>query len=210
MYSKLKQTVHENALKAYNTGLMAGTSGNFSTVDRDLKVMAITPSGAAYETMLPEDITVIDFNGNILSGTKPPSSEWQMHLSIYEKISDVGGVAHTHSPYATSFAVLNQSIPVVLIEMVLLGGKVPLAPFAMPGSKELGDVTAETLLKEQTSACLLANHGALTIGKTMDEAYMKAVYLEDSAKIYHFARSIGDVRLVKESAIKKMKEKLGL
>ncbi|MFJ7737537.1 class II aldolase/adducin family protein [Lysinibacillus sp. NPDC097287] len=210
MYSELKQTVHENALKAYNTGLMAGTSGNFSAVDRDLKVMAITPSGAAYETMVPEDITVIDFNGNILSGTKPPSSEWQMHLSIYEKISDVGGVAHTHSPYATSFAVLNQSIPVVLIEMVLLGGEVPLAPFAMPGSKELGDVTAETLLKKQTTACLLANHGALAIGKTLDEAYMKAVYLEDSAKIYHMAKSIGEVHIVHESAINEMKEKLGL
>lgn len=210
MYHILQEKVRATALKAYQTGLIAGTSGNFSTFDRDLKVMAITPSGVNYETMKSEDITVLDMKGNRIEGELAPSSEWQMHLAIYEAMPEIGGVAHTHAPYATAFAVLNQPIPVVLIEMVLLGGQVPVAPFALPGTLELGKNVAKTLMEEQTSACLLENHGALTIGATLEEAYIKSIYLEDSAKIYHFAKTIGEVQLVNETAIQKMKQKMGL
>ncbi|WP_445488009.1 class II aldolase/adducin family protein [Niallia sp. 03133] len=210
MYPTLQEVVHANALKAFRTGLMAGTSGNFSAFDRDLGVMAITPSGIDYETMKPEDITILDLQGNCIEGKFPPSSEWQMHLTIYETMPEVAGVAHTHAPYATAFAVLNQPIPVVLIEMVLLGGTIPVAPFALPGSLELGEKVVATLKKNQTSACLLENHGTLTIGATLESACEKSVYLEDSAKIYHFAKSVGEVQLVSERAVQEMKQKMAL
>ncbi|MGP7818487.1 class II aldolase/adducin family protein [Niallia sp. 01092] len=210
MYQILQQEVHAYALKAFRTGLMAGTSGNFSAFDRELGVIAITPSGVDYETIKIEDITILDLKGNCIKGKFPPSSEWQMHLAIYATMPEAAGVAHTHSPYATAFAVLNQQIPVVLIEMVLLGGEIPVAPFALPGTLELGEKVVATLKKNQTSACLLKNHGALTIGTTLEEAYMKSVYLEDSAKIYHFAKSAGEVHLVSERAIQEMKQKMAI
>ncbi|MGX7263061.1 class II aldolase/adducin family protein [Enterococcus crotali] len=199
----LKKNVLETALAAYKNGLMAGTSGNFSAIDRESGVMVITPSSVPYTELHEDEMSVIDLNGLLISGMKP-SSEWQMHLEIYRTSKKTGAIAHTHSPFATSFAVLNESIPTVLIEMALLGGEIPVAPFAMPGSIELGVSVAETLNKYTVNACLLESHGALAIGETMTQAYTNAVYLEDVAKIYHYARAVGQPKIVKETAIQQM------
>lgn len=204
------ERVLEAAKKMHRDGLVAGTSGNVSMLDRVNQAIAITPSGLDYEVMEAEDITVIDFNGKIIEGCQKPSSEWRMHAVMYEKLPDVGAIVHTHAPYATSFSVLNERIPVVLIEMVLLGGDVQVAPFAMSGSRNLGLSVADTLLKTDRYACLLQNHGAVTIGETLEEAMMRSIYLEDAAKIYHYACSVGIPKEIDEEKINEMMIQLGM
>ena len=206
---QMKEEVHKYALKAYRVGLMAGTSGNFSLLDPSRQMVAITPTGLDYEQMSPSDIAIIDLEGNQLEGDQQPSSEWQMHTELYKKMR-VNAVAHTHVPYATAFAVLGREIPVVLVEMVVLGGSVPVAPFALAGTKELGEKVVQTLMKEQKFACLLKNHGALTIGSSLEECYMRSVYLEDAAKIYQYSLAVGEPQVIDDSDVKRMKEKLGI
>jgi L-ribulose-5-phosphate 4-epimerase len=207
-YRELKQLVMETAKKAYRIGLMAGTSGNFSLRVPQTQKMVITPSAIDYDDMVLEDIVVMNLTGEMIEGNRRPSSEWRMHAAIYEELPHVNAVVHTHSPYASSFAVLSEPIPVVLIEMAVLGGDVPVTPFAMSGTKELGVKVARTLHRNGRHACLLENHGALTVGNTMDLAYKRAIYLEDAAKIYHLARSIGEPKKVAEPNIQEMIKKL--
>lgn len=210
MSSHLQKIVYDNALKAFRSGLMAGTSGNFSAYDRQLDIMAITPSGIDYDVMTSADIAIVAHNGQLISGTYAPSSEWQMHLLIYQKMTQITGIAHTHSPYATAFAVINETIPMILIEMILLGGAITVAPFALPGSVELGQQVVNTLTAHNISACLLENHGALAVGANLDQALTNAIYLEDAAKIYHYAKIVGKVQLVSDEHIQAMRTKLGL
>ena len=127
--------------------------------------------------MEEKDIVVIDLAGNVVEGIHKPSSEWRMHAEIYKEVPEVRALVHTHSPYATSFAVVHQEIPLVLIEMALfLKGSVEVSPFAAQGSAEVGK-NAVPILKRKT-ACLMANHGALAAGGSISEAYMNSVYLE--------------------------------
>ena len=152
--------------------------------------MIITPSGIPYQTMNIDDIVVMKLDGNIMKDI-PASSEWRMHAMIYDKMPEIGGVVHTHSPYATSFAVIHNSIPAILDEVLLcIGGSVPVAEYAIPGTAELGEKAVEAL-QCGTRACLLANHGVLAIGKNLELAHITAVYTEDAAKIYTLALSNG-------------------
>jgi len=208
-FQSLKEIVFDTTISAYREGLFAGTSGNLSMFDPERKVVAITPSSQRYESMSATDIIVIDLDGRTIEGTLKPSSEWRMHTEVYKQRADMFAVVHTHSPYATSFAVIRKPIPIILIEMIgFLGGDVPVAEFAMPGSVELGR-TALKVLKNR-NACLLSNHGVLAIAATLQQAHIRAVYVEDAAKIYHLALQTGDVSLVPEDALRKMKEKFGI
>jgi L-ribulose-5-phosphate 4-epimerase len=208
-FRTLKENVFEATLSAYREGLFAGTSGNLSLCDPARKVVAITPTSQRYESMSADDIVVIDLDGKTVEGALRPSSEWKMHTEIYKQRSDVFAVVHTHSPYATSFAVARKSIPTILIEMIgFLGGEVPVAGFEMPGSAELGRSALEVL--HNRNACLMSNHGVVAIGATLQQAHIRAVYVEDAAKIYHMALQTGDVSLVPEEAVRKMKAKFGI
>lgn len=186
----IKQKVLATAKKAYEEKLMAGTSGNMSIYCSETGQMAITPSSYDYSIMEEKDIVVIDLDGNILEGCHKPSSEWKMHAEIYKHLPHVKAVVHTHSPYATSFAVNHQEIPVVLIEMVpFLKGKLEVSPYATQGSAQVG-LNAVPIL-ERKNACLLANHGVVAVGEIIESAYINAVYVEDTAKIYHMALTAG-------------------
>lgn len=192
---EMKQAVLDFALRAFDEKLMAGTSGNVSAFSRQHGLMAITPSGYDYRKMTVDDIMVIDLDGNIKEGSHAPSSEWRMHAEIYKGIESIDAIVHTHSPYATAFAVLNEPIPIILIEMVVfLGGEIRTAEFATPGTAEVGVNAVKAL--HNRKACLLNNHGVVGVGKTLDEAYIGAVYAEDSAKICYMARSMGTPKLV--------------
>ncbi|MGL5435696.1 MAG: class II aldolase/adducin family protein [Lachnospiraceae bacterium] len=185
-----KQQVLETAKKAYQEKLMAGTSGNMSVYCPERKLMAITPSSYDYNKMEEQDIVVIDLAGNVMEGWLKPSSEWKMHAEIYKHLPHVKSVVHTHSPYATSFAVNHQEIPVVLIEMIpFLKGKLEVSAYAEQGSAEVG-MNAVPIL-ERKNACLMANHGVVAVGETIEQAYINSVYVEDTAKIYHMALSAG-------------------
>lgn len=188
---KLKQEVLYYAKKAYDEKLMAGTSGNLSAFCHQEKRIVITPSSYDYSIMKEEDMVVIDLEGNVTEGFRRPSSEWKMHAGIYKSLDRTGAVVHTHSPYATSFAVTHKEIPVILIEMIpFLKGKVEVSPFAEQGSAQVGQNAVPIL--ERKNACLMANHGVLAVGETLGEAYLNSVYTEDCAKIYHMALARGN------------------
>lgn len=184
--SRFKQAVLNTAKKAYREKLMAGTSGNMSVFWRERKWMVITPSSYDYEIMEEKDIVVTDLEGNVIEGCHRPSSEWRMHAELYRHLPHVGAVVHTHSPFATSFAVNHQEIPVVLIEMIpFLKGKLEVSPYATQGSAEVG-LNAVPILRRK-NACLMANHGVVAVGETIEAAYINSVYVEDTARIYHMA-----------------------
>lgn len=191
----LKQAVLRTAKKAYDEKLMAGTSGNMSVYSPKERLMVITPSSYDYSIMEVQDIVVVDLDGNVVEGRHKPSSEWKMHAEIYRHLPHVGAVVHTHSPYATSFAVTHQEIPVILIEMIpFLKGKLEVSAYAKQGSAQVG-LNAVPIL-ERKNACLMANHGVVAVGRTLEEAYINSVYTEDTAKIYHMALASGQTPVV--------------
>ena len=188
---EIKERVLDTTLLSYRQGLFAGTSGNLSEYDPQTGYMYITPSSYPYEAMTVDDIMVIDLDGNIIEGSHHPSSEWRMHAIVYRNMAPrVLSVVHTHSPYATAFAVNHQTIPAVLIEaLVFLGGDIRCADYATPGTKEVGLNAVPAL--EGRRGCTLANHGVLAVGGDLAQAYLNAEYIEDVAKIYAIARSVG-------------------
>ncbi len=189
--NELKKAVLDMTLRCYNEKMFAGTSGNLSVYDAETGYMYITPSSYPYEKMTADDIMVIKLDGEIVEGAHKPSSEWRMHAAVYRDMPEVKALIHTHSPYATSFAVNRKHIPVILIEMVpFLGGDVPVADFAIPGTDEVGTNCVKALAER--NACLMANHGVLAIGNDLEQAHIRAVYVEDAAKILAIAKANGD------------------
>jgi ribulose-5-phosphate 4-epimerase/fuculose-1-phosphate aldolase len=198
------------AQRLFKEGLLTGISGNLSVYDADTEIMTITPTSVPYDEMEVDDIVCIKPNGERITGRHKPSSEWPMHAAIYKERSDIKAIIHTHCAYATSFA-LNKNavpaIPVVLIEMVpMLGGNVFAAEFALPGTAELGQ-NALSVLKDR-NACLLANHGTLTIGQTLQQAYLRTVCLEEVAKIYSLAISNGHVNVINDKIVQQMQKSI--
>lgn len=194
---KLKLEVLETAKKAYDEKLMAGTSGNLSCYLPECGYMAITPSSYSYAIMEEKDIVVIDLEGNRIEGWLNPSSEWRMHAELYKHLPHVRAVVHTHSPYATSYAVNHQEIPVILIEMIpFIKGSLEVSPYAAQGSAEVGGNAIPIL--QRKNACLMANHGVLAVGEDMGKAYLNSVYTEDVAKIYHMASCVGKPVVIEE------------
>ena len=137
--TELRQEIVDRSLQAFHEGLFSGTSGNMSCYLREEDLMLITPTSVRYDVMRAEDIVALRLDGTVVEGHLKPSSEWRMHTAVYEICPDVNAVFHTHSPYATAFAVNHQTIPAVLIEaLVFLGGDIRCADYATPGTKEVG------------------------------------------------------------------------
>lgn len=206
---EVRKKIQETALQAYQEQLVAGTSGNVSCFDHATGIMAITPTNMNYAIMKPEDVVLMKLDGTVLEEGHKPSSEWRMHAGVYAEREDVSAIIHTHSPYATSFAVTHESIPVILVEMMpFLGGDIPLSQFGMPGTDELA-INANKVLKNRNS-CLLMNHGVLVIGRDLDQVYVRAQYVEDAARIYHYAREVGKPVELDESILAVLREKYHL
>lgn len=187
---EFRQEIVDRSLEAFHEGLFSGTSGNMSCFLHDEQLMLITPTSVRYDVLRAEDIVVMHLDGTIVEGKLNPSSEWRMHAAVYENFPEVNAVFHTHSPYATAFAVNHQTIPAVLIEAhVFLGGDIRCAEYATPGTKEVGLNAVPAL--EGRKGCTLANHGVLAVGSDLAQAYINAEYVEDVAKIYTLAKSVG-------------------
>jgi len=188
---ELRRRMVEICRESFRQGLFTGTSGNLS-VYLEAGEMLITPTSLRYDQMEPEDIVRCDLEGKVLAGARQPSSEWRMHAEVYRACPQHKALFHTHSPYATAFVVVHRSIPAVLIEMQLfLGGEIPCAAYATPGTREVG-LHAVTCLQEGAGACLLANHGVLAVGEDLEQARLRAEYVEDAARIYHYAAALGE------------------
>ena len=205
-YNLRKQELLAYTKQAYNEALFAGTSGNLSTYDALTGIILITPSSVPYATMTEDDIMAIKLDGTITEGKHRPSSEWRMHAEIYKARPEIRAIVHTHSPYATSFAVSHEIIPVILIEMIpFLRGDIQIAGFAIPGTEEVGREAIKKL--NDRNACLLANHGVVTIGANLAQAHIRALYAEDAAKIYSLAKSNGNVVTIPPEYVKIMLDK---
>jgi L-fuculose-phosphate aldolase len=185
-----RQLLIDYGLKLLDDGLTTGTGGNISVALRSEGVVAITPSGIDYDQIRLNDISLIDFNGRLLEGEKP-SSEWQLHLKLYNLRPEINAVVHTHSRFATTLALLNEPLPACHYLIGAAGCKeIRVAPYATFGTEELAEKTAAAL-GSQDRCILMANHGLIAIGNELAAAYDTALYIEEVAELYHRARAIG-------------------
>ncbi|MFW9908541.1 MAG: class II aldolase/adducin family protein [Candidatus Thorarchaeota archaeon] len=188
MYEEEKTALLEVCKDMLKLGMVIGSSGNASIRVDDHVV--ITPSSVKYITMEPDEMVVLSMTGDTIEGDRNPSIEKFMHLGVYNNREDAKAIVHSHSIYASSLAVLRKPLPPIIDEVVpALGGEIRVAEYAMPGTKDLASNVVQAL--EERSAVLLANHGALSIGKDIHEALHKMVLFERSCQIFLMALQAG-------------------
>jgi L-ribulose-5-phosphate 4-epimerase len=185
MLEDLRKTVWECNLELPKNGLVKMTSGNVSGRDPETDLVVIKPSGYKYEKLTPDDLVVVDLEGKLVEGRLKPSVDTETHLYVYRHRSDVLGIAHTHSVYASTFAALGEPIPACLTTTAMMGGEVPLGGYVPVGGEAIGK---EIVTKIGNSlAIIMQNHGVFTIGASPWQATKMAVEVEDIAKITYFA-----------------------
>jgi L-fuculose-phosphate aldolase len=202
----LKQLILDVGKRLWQQGFIAANDGNI-TIRLDDNRLLTTPTGVSKGFMTPDMIIEMDMDGKVISasGKYRPSSEVKMHMQVYRQREDIRSVVHAHPPVCTSFAVAG--IPLnrcVLPEAVLTLGAVPIAPYGTPSTREIPDSIKPYL--ENTDAILLANHGALTLGTDLINAYHRMETLEHSAKIIFSAIQLGNVNMIPGPEVKKLME----
>jgi L-ribulose-5-phosphate 4-epimerase len=196
----LKQRVFDSNLELVRRGLVIYTWGNVSAIDREDEVVIIKPRGIEYDDMEASDMSVVDYDGNLIEGTLLPSVDLDIHLALYERFPQLGGIAHTHSTYATAWAQACRDIPVLgTTHADHFYGPVPCT--RMLQGEDLGDAyerntgsVLAALFREadpiQVPAGLVAGHGPFTWGKTPEDAVQHSVILEEVARMAYLAHSI--------------------
>ncbi len=197
----IREKIVEVGKRMKEAHLILATDGNISVKMNN--GILITPSGVSKWEMKKEDIVKMDVSGNTLEGGRP-SSEYKMHTKIYKERNDVFAVVHTHSPYATAFAVAHIPIEPIIAEAVLSDIIIPVAPYATPSTDEVPN-SIKALLKSHNSI-LLANHGVVTVGKDLDEAYYRAERVEYLAKVMLLSKMLGSTNILSKKEIEKLKK----
>jgi len=175
-------------------GLLIGTAGNVSAREGDR--IAVTGTGVVLADCAPDDVTVVALDGTVLEGALVPTSELGLHLGVYAS-SFAGAVVHTHAPFSTAVACALDELPVLHYQQLALGGPVRVAPYATFGTPELAAATVTALDGRQ--AALLANHGSVAIGGSLDKAVDNALLLEWLATLHHRANALGTPRVLSEA-----------
>lgn len=190
MFERQKEELCEYGIKVLESGLVRGTGGNLSVrVGDSGEYYIITPSGMNYKLISPKDIPVIAISdGKKIEGDNKPSIEHIMHREIYKKRPDVKAIIHTHSFYAKVLSLIEKHLPTIDLSVVLMGGAIQVAPYARPGTKELAKEVIQALGKRK--AVLLANHGQVSVGSSLKEAFNTSLSLEECAHMYVLARSV--------------------
>jgi L-fuculose-phosphate aldolase len=178
-------------------GLVVGASGNLSVRGGDL--VAVTPSAVDYDVLEPELVCVVSLDGSPVEATLPPTTELPMHLALYQG-TNAAAVVHTHSPYATVLSTVVDVLPPIHYLLATLGGPVRVAPYVTPGTQQLADVIVGAL--DGRSAVMLQNHGALTTGASLEEAYSRSVTLEWLCALHYRATLFGEPRLLSDEEMK--------
>lgn len=200
---KLREEVWKANRGVYRAGLVTMHSGNASGIDRDRGVVLIKPSGMDYDRMRPQDMVLTDLDGRKLKGKWNPSVDLPDHLYIYKHCPQVGGVIHTHSNYATSFALLRKSLPVYLTAIAdEFGEEIPCIPYVDNRADHIGKAIVKYMGKK-APAVLLAHHGVFAFGATPRAALKAAVMVEDVAKTCHLALLLGKPKPLPPREIKK-------
>ncbi|MGE5266807.1 MAG: class II aldolase/adducin family protein [Deltaproteobacteria bacterium] len=200
----LRQAIVATARAMNSSGLSPGRSGNVSARLRD--GMLITPSGLAYAEMGPEDVVRVGADGSVPKGQRAPSTEWHFHLAAYGARPDMNALVHTHSLHATVLACAGQSIPAFHYMVAVAGGDdIPLVPYATFGTPELARHVAEGL--RQRKACLLAHHGQVAMGPSLDAALELAHEVEILAEQYWKVRVLGGSKILPKAEMARVLEK---
>lgn len=185
--------------------LVAWTSGNVSARDAASGLVVIKPSGVKFEDLTPEIMVVVNLNGEIVEGDLKASSDTASHCYVYRHMPHVNGVVHTHSRYATAFAVLAREIPCVTTAMAdEFGGSIPCGGFALIGGEEIGEQVVLALKDSRSPSCILQNHGVFATGTTVEKAVQAAVMTEDNAAIVWTALQIGTPLPIAQEDIAKL------
>ena len=209
---ELKQQICEMGRRMYLQGFVAANDGNISCRLGDGRYLC-TPTAVSKGFLSPEDIAVVDEEGNQIGGTKPRTSEILLHLEIYHELPEINAVAHAHPPHATAFAVAGVAVPTcILPEVEVWIGQVPIAQYDTPGGKNF----AETVLPHLRNKCntiLLANHGAVACDKTIEQAYFHLETLDICCKILLLSKQVGKVQQIPEPKVRELldiKQRMGL
>lgn len=201
-----KKRVAELHQELVRYGLVVWTGGNVSERIRfengEPDLFAIKPSGVAYEQLRAEDIVICDLEGNVVEGTRKPSSDTESHAYVYRHMPNVNGVVHTHSNYASAWAARGEEIPCILTAMAdEFGGPIPVGPFAIIGDDSIGRGIVQTLTGHRSPAVLMQNHGVFTIGPDAKSAVKAAVMCEDIARTTHLTLELGQALPIPQDQI---------
>lgn len=202
-HTDLRQQLTDLHQELPRNGLVTWTSGNISARAGD--EMVIKPSGVTFEDLTPQSMVVTDLEANVLEGNFSPSSDTATHAYIYRHLPHVGGIVHTHSPYATAWAANAREIPCVLTAMAdEFGGPIPCGGFALIGGEEIGAEVVRVLQGHRSPAIILKNHGVFTVGPTPRAALKAAVMCEDVARTVFLAHQLGNVQPLAQEHIDKL------
>ena len=184
-------------------GLVPNTQGNVSVRDPQTGLIAITPHDLPYDSMTPDDLSIVDVNGQQVAGPHGPSYETPVHCVVYRQRPDVFAIIHSEPIYVNTLGALGKPIePVVASLLTNLGGRVPVMPFLLSGSEHFGNAMMKVL--QQGAGVIWANHGLLTVGRTVEEAFRRTVICEHAAQIYYNALLYGEPTLVASDQIEKI------
>ena len=199
-----REEIAEIGRRLHQQGFVAGTDGNLSVRIDSERILA-TPTGMSKGMLLPEDLGLVDRQGNKLSGLREASSELGMHLTIYEYRPDANAVVHAHPPTATGYAAAGLPLDKALLaEVVVVLGQVPLARYATPGSPELSEVLRELIPSHD--AILMANHGVVTCGQDLLQAYFRMETVEHYARVSLVTELLGKQTLLSSQDVEKLME----
>ncbi|MEZ6131954.1 MAG: class II aldolase/adducin family protein [Planctomycetaceae bacterium] len=193
---QLKEDICEIGRRIYNKGFAAANDGNISIRVGENAVLC-SPTMICKGFMKPEDICAVDMNGDQIAGKRKRTSEVLLHLEIMRNRPDVKSVVHCHPPHATAFAIANEPIPqCILPEVEVFMGEVPIAPYETPGDQRFAETVTPFL--KATSTIILKNHGTVSFGKTVEEAYWKTEILDAYCRMLLLAKQMGTVEYLNE------------
>lgn len=202
MFDDERKALSEAGREMMNRKLSVGTWGNISLrVEKDKCI--ITPSGMNYQKLEPDDMVLIDLEGRVVEGKWKPSSEKMLHAEIYKNRADVSAIIHYHPIFSSILSVVRYNIPALIEDSVmLLGGEIKVTDYVFPGGLELANEAVKAL--GNNNAVILANHGAVCVGKDLEKTFAACEVLEKSAQIFIFAKLLGQVNSLPDDDIGKL------
>jgi len=201
-----RKEIVDFSMKMLDAELTHSSGGNISIFNRKKQFIAITPSGIEYPKLSIQDVLIIDLKGNIIEGSLNPSSETDFHIAIYLERHDVNAIVHTHSLYATTYACLQREIKPVHYLIGFAGKKVPVAPYATYGTKELAHNIISSI--KDFNAVLLANHGLVSVGKNILSAFNVAQEIEYVAQVSYQCENLGVPNILSDKEMSKVMKKI--